>query len=326
MSIELHKFDNLGRKEELVFVLFTALNTEGAVERNHFIRFCGSNIFSLNLSIHAILYLLEFMNFIEYENGKIQANRRVFDYKKFDQTLYFETPHFFRVLFESLESAGILNLLLSKRNIQFDRGNSIYYLKNHLIPFKLHSIRNLLLALGFLEMSDKTDQLVVSKLFTDFFEDLIKRVNYKKKQTKKDLEKSLKLRESLGIEAEEFVLKYEIIRLKNHPFADRIKRISDDDVSAGYDIESFSDFSSVFPNRFIEVKSYSESISFFWSRNEVEKAKSLRDEYYLYLVDRSKLAEKDYKPKILQDPWSKIMKSDYWLKDTESWKIEYSGL
>jgi len=326
MSIELQRFDNLGHKNDLTFVLFKGLNSKVAVEKKHLVRFCGSNSFSLNLSILGVLSLLEYIKFIKYVKGKIHVNETLFNPQKFDANNYFENQHFYNCLFNALDADGVLSILFSHRNIHFDNVSGRFFIKNHLIPFKLHSIRNLLLSLGFFNKYEANDQLIISTRFTLLFERLIEGLKYKKNLTKQDLKESLELRDKLGLEAELFVLEFENKRLKDHPFAKRIKRISDEDVCAGYDIESFSDSFSVFPNRFIEVKSYSESISFFWSRNEVEKAKSLREEYYLYLVDRSKLAEKDYKPKILQDPWSKIMKSDYWLKDTESWKIVYSGL
>jgi len=69
-------------------------------------------------------------------------------------------------------------------------------------------------------------------------------------------------------------------------------------------------------DRFIEVKSYDREVSFFWSRNEVEKAKELKGKYYLYLVDRSRIKENDYKPQQFQDPYKKVFENEIWRKQT----------
>jgi hypothetical protein len=78
---------------------------------------------------------------------------------------------------------------------------------------------------------------------------------------------------------------------------------------------------TIVPNRFIEVKSYTDQVSFYWSRNEVDTAKELGEEYFLYLVDRSKYLLKDYKPMILKDPYDRIFESELLKTETENWKI-----
>ena len=74
-------------------------------------------------------------------------------------------------------------------------------------------------------------------------------------------------------------------------------------------------------NRFIEVKSYNNEISFYWSKNELEKAKELKSKYFLYLVDRSLMNQDGYVPKVFQNPFKKIFENDLWRKEIESWKI-----
>ena len=68
----------------------------------------------------------------------------------------------------------------------------------------------------------------------------------------------------------------------------KVKRISEIDVTAGYDIVSANSPNSTVANRFIEVKAVSEN-GFYWSKNEYDIAKLLAADYYLYLVDLSKM-------------------------------------
>lgn len=69
------------------------------------------------------------------------------------------------------------------------------------------------------------------------------------------------------------------------------------------------------------MKSYSERLEFYWSVNEVESAKDLADKYFLYLVDRSKLSDSDYSPKIIQNPYQNVFENDLWIRESQTWKF-----
>ena len=74
--------------------------------------------------------------------------------------------------------------------------------------------------------------------------------------------------ESLQVRRFFFVLCFEKVRI-GHPLCENIKRISEIDVSAGYDIVSFNSSQSQKLDRFIEVKAISNN-GFYWSKNEFE--------------------------------------------------------
>src|SRR5690606_13852032 len=93
----------------------------------------------------------------------------------------------------------------------------------------------------------------------------------------------LDAREKLGSEAEQRILEYEV---KKFP-SKKIEYISPLDVNAGYDIKSYIDNNSVSFDKFIEVKCISERDLFYWSRNEIDTAKQLGENYYLYLLESS---------------------------------------
>ena len=78
------------------------------------------------------------------------------------------------------------------------------------------------------------------------------------------------------------------------------------------------------PNRFIEVKSYDgETPYFFWSRNEYSVAKRKKDDYWLYLVNRSEMNKTEYVPIMIQNPYEEILSNDEkWDKQIEKYKVE----
>lgn len=120
--------------------------------------------------------------------------------------------------------------------------------------------------------------------------------------TMDELMEQLLLQEQLGVEAEEIAEVYERSRLLDLGLLNesaRVERISGRYVNAGYDLLSFSS-ASVVPNRYIEVKSVGSDLRFFWSINELETAKAMRDRYFLYLIERTR-----YEPAvwIVQDPF-----------------------
>lgn len=105
-----------------------------------------------------------------------------------------------------------------------------------------------------------------------------------------------------GAAAEVWVVQFERERLSGHPLRDQIRRVSEHDVSAGYDIASFSSVHSIRHDRFIEVKSHGGRKVFHWSRNEIATALEFGEHYALYLVDRDQCSLAGYSPHIITGP------------------------
>lgn len=131
------------------------------------------------------------------------------------------------------------------------------------------------------------------------------------------LKAKLQRNETLGAEAEDWVLNFEKRRLARHMLVDQIKRVSDEDVAAGFDIVSFSRLENLTYDRFIEVKSYSDQPHFFWSKNEIKKAKELAENYVLILVDRKRMEEPSYFATEISDPYRALF-----LTDENGWEFE----
>jgi len=111
---------------------------------------------------------------------------------------------------------------------------------------------------------------------------------FEKKPRKLSLEALKRIQaenEGLGRAAEEAVIEYERQRLKDYPdFSDRVRRISEENVRAGYDVESFNCEGSA-KQIFIEVKAVSAvDLEFIWTVNEISAAQRYGDRYHLYLV------------------------------------------
>ncbi len=108
-----------------------------------------------------------------------------------------------------------------------------------------------------------------------------------------------------GAVAEEFVLAWEIKRLKDLGMvkeADFVRRVGNLDVTLGYDIESFT-LRGGTPDRFIEVKcTKTPFLKFYWSRNEVEQARRLGDKYFIYFVWLNSEGKPEGNPEIIENP------------------------
>ena len=175
---------------------------------------------------------------------------------------------------------------------------------------------------GFLQKND------LSVIINPEFEKLIS-LKSKKKIPLEQLEKNLEHQKKIGNIAEEFVLNFEKNRLKNLGFeeeSNKIRQISIDFSNAGYDIESFNGKTKDgVPDRFIEVKGTTKKeFSFYWSINEINTAKELSSNYWIYHVSeidvQNKTSSND--PKMINNPYENIFSNDLFQKNIESYHIQ----
>ena len=98
---------------------------------------------------------------------------------------------------------------------------------------------------------------------------------------------------------------------RNYPdMAMSIQQISKIAVAAGYDIESFNGKGSTLtPDRMIEVKGTSGTTPYFyWSENEIEISKNLKEKYWVYLWTEVKSETEGILYKQIQNPYEKLFK------------------
>ena len=183
---------------------------------------------------------------------------------------------------------------------------------------RFSGIRNVLLDLDFLERDFHRPRYWVSAKYVPFFVE----IKSAAPTTALQLQAILRAREQLGRNAEIAVLKFERDRLREHPaVASRIEHVAANDVSAGYDILSFTETSSsgVFADRRIEVKAVSViNWHFYWSRNEIEAAREHRRNYFLYPVPASKNGFDIANLRIIQNPFKRVYRNaKSWFRQEE---------
>ena len=230
---------------------------------------------------------------------------------------------------EKLNDALIVSTVnqLFKENIMdasmfyYDSVQCCFAFKNELLPLPLSSLRNVLISQGFLIPLRDTE--ITRFYISPTYETLIaKHCKAKHKQLSlEQLKRQLEKKEHAGEKAEVFVFEYERKRL-GQPFSEKVRRISEIDVTAGYDIVSFDSNQSQEPDRFIEVKAISNA-GFYWSRNEYEIAKLKGNTYYLYLVNLNRIVEQDYSPQMIKNPAINIMDTDEWFVESQSYYVRH---
>lgn len=199
----------------------------------------------------------------------------------------------------------------------FDTEKGHLTIKRSAFPLAYAAVRNFLTLAGALDKEENGEICVAGNYESDWTEQL------RNRRGKYTLEQLLKQQEEQirrGLEAEEFVLGLEKKRLPK--LAQKIKRISDFDVAAGYDIVSYENNDAEHYNRFIEVKCYMGSPHFFWSENESDVARIKADKYILYLVDYLRMRESGYQPEFIRNPYETIFDSDEWLVNASSFRIQ----
>lgn len=204
----------------------------------------------------------------------------------------------------------IRDIILSSNKHYDDKRNQFYILSSD-VELKYMGMMMLLLQLN--EFHQIDNRYYLSEATTNQIIKSSKSINIK------ELEKKLAKNRQLGEEAELFVLEYEKKKLKSADINKLPKRISEIDVSAGYDIASYL-FDNSVPNKFIEVKNCDSSLSFYISKNELDVAKDKAENYFLYLYNRitKEIIE-------IQNPFNHLFKSDDWVYEIQELKFKMTS-
>ena len=327
MLEELQKFDKLGTKKELLFILFQVLSVNEYKTIEDVKTLCIHHSYTFGSSFPGTIHLLKLLNFIKIKDNQIKADKCISIYKS---DTFFENIFIYEKLFKLLIEENKLDILFNSKTTKQNNETQQYYIKGNQIPFSLNCIKKLLINIEFLELIEDThNTYFIKNIFNDFFSsyiiDRLKKVSKKRKISLTQLKKQQDLQNKYGSEAERFVLNFEMERLRNHPSKIDIKIISEEYSNAGYDIESFTSDDSVVNDKFIEVKSYSKNLSFYWSRNEVDTARELSNYYFLYLVDRNQMNTEGYMPLEIQNPAKRILANNDWDIQIDGYKIELNN-
>jgi|LSQX01.1.fsa_nt_gb hypothetical protein len=231
---------------------------------------------------------------------------------------------------EQLVNCIIKNVL----ELSFERNelNSVHFSYNHQIDaivfnnnqfsVKYAYLRNFLLSVNVLTLLKDTlgDHIVVVRDYEQFIQKLNSRASVR--LTQQQLLSKLELNRIAGEKAEVFVFGWEHGRIKCRKARNLIRKISDIDVAAGYDIVSVNSDASTVADRFIEVKAVGKDFKFYWSRNEIDVARTLGEQYYLYLVELEQIEKSGYSPYIINNPAHHIFHSESWYSIPDSYLVK----
>jgi hypothetical protein len=271
--------------------------------------------------ITGCLKLSVFIGFLELSNGCFQLNSDLYSFQSSNKkSLFFQK--FVDLLLNRLSDDAEFLKIISYENLSYDDTQQSFLLKKSSFGFKYSSLMRLLVSFDVLiPLSEENlSYLIINNNHRRVLEFINQKKHNFRRISPEQLDESLAIKKEFGIEAERFVLNFETKRLGGMD----IEWVAEYAVNEGYDIASFNKASSSRFNRFIEVKSYSGNTEYFyWSKNEVMVSKIKQDKYWLYLINRDHIHRKDYKPRMIQNPYKSIFQTDNeWTKKSQLWKFE----
>ena len=320
MLKDLRKYSNLGTPNYFFDLLNTLKKTRETnweisdVEKLYYNRVVdGRNVYDgcIDLGLKIEVLVLE---------GKIiTLNKNIAGFlKSIDQF----SDKFIEYLFHSLvEDEDFLNIF-SSENLTYDIVYKSLQIGNSAFGLKFSNFKQLLIDFGAIKAhpSLHLNYYLINDRYKKLFDKTILPEIKKRKIGIDEFKRAMELQQIYGEEAEKFVLAFEKKRLEGKP----VEWIAEYIVNEGYDIASYNEMNDMRYNRFIEVKSYDgPKPYFYWSRNEYTVAKRKKQEYWLYLVNRSEMNDENYKPLMLQDPFNGILKNDDWDKQVDKYIIKF---
>jgi len=259
-----------------------------------------------DLDIKFILTFLSKTRHIEYNNDKITKRIQFESNTIIDELIFF----YYSILTNNRQLNNALFV-----NSKFTINEDEISIDIFSVQIKYRVFFTILQNLGLLLKTDNKGIVIIKNyaLAKKFLGRPLKKIS------PEEFEKEQEQKRINGIEAEKFVLAYENKRLGEK----QIDWVAQYIVNEGYDIASYNKIDDLEYNRFIEVKSYEGKIPYFyWSRNEVDVAKRKSEKYWIYLVNRAEMNNKDYEPIMKQNPIESVLNNENWDKQVENYKIK----
>ena len=313
MLEELKKLKYQGGKEGILFFLCDVVGNNKVSIADAGI-LCSHSVGKRYLTVEDLIAYCKVFEWIELNNDGITLSENIKD-------TISDKVRLNNQLIDSTVGLLFNSKIINPTMFFYDVLLDCYCFKNELLPLTLSTVRNTLISQGFFEITRKNQKTLF--YVASQYDEIIKKYckETRKQVTIDQLKAKLADDELAGERAEMLVLEYERHRLFS-PLSEKVKRISEIDVAAGYDIISFNTNQSTTYDRFIEVKAVSGK-GFYWSRNEYEIAKLKGDNYYLYLVSLS-TSDQDSLIEIVPNPVESIIeKGDEWVVETQSYHIKH---
>ncbi len=309
MLIELRRCNSIGNIDGLLF-LISIITKKEKVSRTEIRNRCTLE-HGISVNCPGAIAFLEYLDLVE------TTRESVIPHETLNELSKKEHESILRDLIKLCVNHLIEDGIFDDDATGFDTEKGHLCVKRSAFPLAYAAIRNFMTATGALGKAEHGEMCVSDSYEKDFTTQIRSR---RKKFTLEQLLKQQENQSKRGLDAEEFVLNLEKSRLPGK--AIKIKRISDFDVAAGYDIVSFQTEQSHRYDYFIEVKCYIGSAHFYWSENESDVARIKGDNYILCLVDYARIAEPEYQPEYIKNPYEYIFSNNQWLVNTASYKIQ----
>lgn len=301
----------LNELNRILFIVHKLKDTNKKCSIKSVIKFSSSITFGGRYFDHfKTLRLCIQSNFVSINKNMIKLNELGFQFLKMNPDQFYEITTQQKdfisteLVFNGLWMSKARDLFLSF-NPNYVLGTYELSLFDDFLPKKLNPIVNLLKQLNIVIIED--NKIIVVSKYVQYVSNLI---SEKKALSQEDLEKILQKNRTIADLTENAVLEYErkrLINLGKDKEAKLVRRISQLNSNAGYDIESFNGDKPLFDyDRLIEVKSYKgEKIRFFWTSNEKKVAEEEGDNYWIYLVCNFK-KKRQIEPIMIQNPAKRL--------------------
>lgn len=317
MQEELRRSNTIGDSKGILYFASTVLKN-GEIKRDSARQIC-SFINDVRINFNSAVAFFEYLGFINASANLLTPTE---DGNKLYSLL--DDGGFEEALCEACLNKVTTDEIIDITALRFDVVKGKYYIQRHGFPIAAAIFRNVLIQLNALsELRDGSGSLELNERYESIFAKVQKKAQ--RRLSLDALKKQLEQQEIQGTAAEEYVVEYEKARLLNKVLSKKVKRISDIDVFAGYDVVSFETDTSIEYDRFIEVKSFVGQPHFYWSKNEIEVATVYGDKYYLYLINAEKVTEYEYVPIIIRNPVKTVIESDGWLMQPTSYLVLPAG-
>lgn len=321
MLNDLRKYDCLGTPNYF-FELFTTLksNPTSNWQRSDLERLFYNRVIDNRPIIDGGIELAVRINVIQQTESFFQLNT---EFESHINSVTQMVDRFNQFLFRSLKNDSDFLNIFSSKNLSHDVIYKSLQLNNSAFGFQYSNFKQLLLDFNMISVHPTPEfrSYIINQRYKKLFDKSVLPEIKKRKIGIEEFRKSMEQQQIYGEEAEKFVLEYETERLKNKKIIDWVAEYI---VNEGYDIASYNEIQDEQPNRFIEVKSYDGPKGYFyWSRNEYQVAKLKGENYWIYLVNRSKLKNEGYEPEMYQDPFNTIL-GDHnidWIEEVDKYKI-----
>lgn len=282
--------------------LFISIIFDGGITTREAISSLCSYVSSSELNYLAALYMFDDLGIIDYNNNALSITEQGIVVKSKEPGRRLIAIG--QLAIERVIDDGLLNCT----DVKFSVEKDAIELPINAFSLSAAVYRNFLISVNALHIGN--EKLYVSSKYEKCFEKICSR--NAQKLTQEDLLQKLDQQQIDGEKAELYVVEYENNRLLLS--GKQAKRISQIDVTAGYDILSFKDECSNEYDMYIEVKSYHGRPHFYWSDNERNTSMALKDKYYLFLVDIDQISDEGYLPIVIQNPYDNLSEDEWLLK------------